>query len=190
LIPEWRDYAYLASGTPRQQAAYEVLNGLRLAAVLRAYTPVLVGTIPLGVDVDDSDLDILCEAHDTNAFARRLKRAFHHHPDFALKKTEVDDLPTVIARFTSGEFVVEVFGQSRPVHEQQAFRHLQVEARLLALGGPSSADAVRELKRQGVKTEPAFAQVFKLEGDPYRALLLLADLDDKALRAALKRAKK
>ena len=188
MSPDWRDYSYLANGSLRQQAAYETLNGLRIGAVLRAYSPVLAGTIPLGVDVDESDLDIICEAHDVTAFARRLKRAFHHYPDFAIKKTEVDGLPTVIARFTSGDFVVEVFGQPRPVREQHAFRHMLVEARLLVMGGPSSADAVRKLKRQGLKTEPAFAQVFALEGDPYRALLLLADLDDHGLRAALKRA--
>ena len=188
MTPDWRDYSYLANGTPRQQAAYDVLHGLQIGAVLRAYSPVLVGTIPLGVDVAASDLDILCEAHDLNAFVRRLKRAFHHHPDFAVKKSEVDGLPAVLARFTSGDFGFEVFGQPRPVREQPAFRHMLVEARLLVMGGPASADAIRALKRQGLKTEPAFAQVFKLEGDPYRALLLLADLDDNALRAALKHA--
>jgi len=42
------------------------------------------------------------------------------------------------------------------------------------------------LKLAGSKTEPAFAQYFKLEGDPYEVLVQLSYLDDEALRERVK----
>lgn len=41
----------------------------------------------------------------------------------------------VVASFTAEGWVIEVFGQARPVSEQQGWRHLLIERRLLALGG-------------------------------------------------------
>lgn len=183
----WRDYSYLAQGSPAQQAAWAVLNELRLDAVLRAYSPVLVGTFPLDLAVEGSDLDIACEAHDLNTFARRLKRAFGHQEGFTLKKAEYDGLPTALARFTSGGLALEIFGQARPVREQHAYRHLIVEARLLTLAGPRAREAILGFKREGLKTEQAFARYFGLSGDPYQRLLELSTLDESMLRAALRR---
>lgn len=183
----WRDPAYLLRGTERQQAAYRLLRELRLFEQLRDYTPVLVGTIPLGIDVAGSDLDIICEVHDLEGFAHRVASAFGHQPDFRLKRKRINGLPTVVAGFTASTegyaFPVEVFGQPRPVTAQNAYRHMVVEARLLALGGEPARQAIRRLKQQGLKTEPAFARYFRLERDPYQALLELAALDDEALAA-------
>jgi hypothetical protein len=38
-----------------------------------------------------------------------------------------------------------------------------------------------------MKTEPAFARYFKIQGDPYEALLQLAGLNEEGLRAAVAR---
>ncbi len=65
-----------------------------------------------------------------------------------------------------------------PVEQQRGWRHLVVEQRLLALGGEGLLEAVLALRRQSMKTEPAFAAVLKLTGDPYLALLDLAKQDD------------
>ena len=67
--------------------------------------------------------------------------------------------------------------------DQYAYRHMIVEARLLKIGGPAARPAIRRLKREGRKTEPAFAHYFDLEGDPYETLLELDGLDVDALRA-------
>ena len=37
--------------------------------------------------------------------------------------------------------------------------------------GPAFKEQIRGLKRNGLKTEPAFAKLLGLNGDPYRAVL-------------------
>ena len=66
-------------------------------------------------------------------------------------------------------------------------RHFRIEERLLALN-PDLRPKVLELKRQGMKTEPALAKVLGLPGDPYEAILRLEDLDDPALQAMIRAA--
>ena len=66
---DWRDLTYLLQGTATQQAAYYALEALRVFALLGAFDPMLVGTIPLDIDIPGSALDIVCYAADVNAFA-------------------------------------------------------------------------------------------------------------------------
>jgi uncharacterized protein DUF4269 len=61
-----------------------------------------------------------------------------------------------------------------------------VEYRILHIAGDTTRQAIRDLKKEGLKTEPAFAQYFNLEGDPYQALIELENLDDDALKEGLK----
>jgi len=97
----------------------------------------------------------------------------------------IKGVPTVFARFVFSGLPIEIFGQPRPVPEQNAYRHLVVEARLLAIAGGRARREIRQMKRFGIKTEPAFACYFNLEGDPYEALLDLAPLGDDDLRQAI-----
>lgn len=92
----------------------------------------------------------------------------------------------VIASFSVAGVPFEIFGQARPVREQDGWRHFSVEKRLLRLGGEDLREAVMNARRQGAKTEPAFAWVLGLKGDPYRAMLDLAELDDAGLLEVLK----
>ncbi|MEM8641328.1 MAG: DUF4269 domain-containing protein [Cyanobacteria bacterium P01_G01_bin.54] len=170
----WRDISYLAQGTVRQRAAYQALQATQVLEKLAAFDPVLAGTIPLDVDIAGSDLDIICEATDLEAFAESLTHHFGDYPGFSCQQTVVK-LPTVIARFTAAGFEFEIFGQACPVEQQNGVRHLEVEARLLELGGEAVRRRVRQLKQAGLKTEPAFAAVFVLVGDPYEVLLGLAE---------------
>lgn len=182
---DWTDPAYLQQGTPRQQAAFAALESLGIWRALRPYTPVLVGTVPLDLDIPGSDLDVICEAHNLPVFERGVVAAFGRMRGFAVWRHENDDLPAVVATFRYRGWPVEVFGQSRPVTAQNAYRHMGVEARLLALAGEQARVAIRALKESGLKTEPAFARYFGLAGDPYQRLLALSRLDDTALAAAV-----
>jgi hypothetical protein len=82
-----------------------------------------------------------------------------------------------------GEFPIQVFGQPRPVIEQNAYRHMVVEGRLLAIGGEKARQEIQRLKRNGLKTEPAFARYFNLQGDPYEVLLQLSRLNESELKS-------
>jgi hypothetical protein len=173
--------ASLAHGSAVQRAAHRALTAAGVMRTLSSYTPVLAGTIPLGIDVAGSDLDVICEAHDLAAFERALRGAFGACPGFAVERAVVRGVPACIASFTAGGFPVEVFAQPRPVREQDAVRHLRMEARVLAAAGADGLRAIRELRSGGLKTEPAFAAFLGLAGDPYEAVLGLERLDDEAL---------
>jgi hypothetical protein len=171
----WQAPADLAEGSPRQRAAWRALQALRLFPLLAEYTPALAGTLPLGIDLPESDLDVICAAFDLEAFAGRVAGHFGRMDGFRMARKRFNGLPAVVARFVIAGFPVEVFGQPRPVQEQNAYRHLLVEARLLEIGGPRARAEIRRLKAAGLKTEPAFARYFRLPGDPYETLLQLMD---------------
>ena len=50
-----------------------------------------------------------------------------------------------------------------------------IEHKLLNLYGENFTKEIVRLKKQGLKTEPAFVKVLNLEGDPYEQLLLLGN---------------
>ena len=107
---------------------------------------------------------------------RRIETFGSTRFEFLLLSEMMDSIGHV--RIRTGE--VELFGQPCPVQRQRACRHLIAEARLLALGGAEARDAIRKRKRSGMKTEPAFADYFRLEGDPYDVLEALSDLSSAA----------
>jgi hypothetical protein len=178
----WQDIAYLGDGNERQRAAYGALESLGVMHILGAFSPVLVGTIPIGIDVQTSDLDIVCEAQDLVAFERRVIEAFGQGEGFRVRRKWIKGVPSVVANLRHGGFEVEIFGQPQPVAEQHAYRHMVVEARLLAIGGEEARREIRRLKASGLKTEPAFARYFGLAGDPFEVLLELSRLGEEELR--------
>ncbi|WP_010542787.1 DUF4269 domain-containing protein [Sphingomonas elodea] len=151
---------------------------------LTAFDPHVAGTPPLALDLPDSDIDILCHAPDPRAFAGAVWAAYRDLPGFAMWQWQGRDRP-VVARFHCSGWLFELFGQARPVAEQVGWRHFVLERRLLALGGEPLRAAVMTRRLAGAKTEPAFAQVLGLAGDPYAALLMLEGLDDAALCARI-----
>ena len=51
---------YLASGKPKQQKLYDDLTATGILDRLYSFDPVVAGTIPIGIDTELSDVDILC----------------------------------------------------------------------------------------------------------------------------------
>ncbi|WAS98049.1 DUF4269 domain-containing protein [Nannocystis punicea] len=176
------DLEVLRTGAPRQRRADAVLQELALDVRLGEFYPALAGTLPLPIHTDASDLDVLCEVYDPAAFVRACS-AYATRPGFTAEQVEVRGAPSTIVRFDADEFAVELFGQPQPVARQHGWRHLQVEARVLALAGTAAVATITQWKREGMKTEPAFARWLQLPGDdPYLAVLALEELEDEALR--------
>ncbi|NML67543.1 DUF4269 domain-containing protein [Hymenobacter sp. RP-2-7] len=184
-MPNWHDPAYLLAGTARQRQALATLRALGVWQVLRGFDPVLAGTVPLGIDLPESDLDIICEVAPAAqpAFAQRLRAHYSQLPGFWLGPGRVRGPAATVARFWHAGTPIEVFGQALPTRQQHAYRHLVVEHAVLAAGGEPWRAAVRALKQRGLKTEPAFAQLLHLPGDPYAALLALGEQPPAALAA-------
>ena len=159
-----------------------------LLELLAPFRPLVAGTFPLGLQVAGSDLDVLCEAPDLDAFEAFLDA----HPAWfaAGRRYRVESVApsACVAQIEVSGLPVEIFAQPVPVQRQVAFRHMVVEGRLLARGGAPLADAVRAMKAAGTKTEPAFAAVLGLPGDPYAALLGLEGCGAAELDALLTRA--
>lgn len=157
----------------------------RLFRELAPFEPTLVGTYPLGLRIDTSDLDVICCAPDLATFERALET-------LPVTPDHVERVPlapeAVVATLRWDDVVVELFCQTIPVYAQAGFRHMVVEGRLLALGGARLRDRVRAEKRAGARTEPAFARVLGLAGDPYAAILELEPWPFAALQALVDRA--
>jgi hypothetical protein len=186
-MQDWKNLRYLQQGNSRQQRAYAVLAELALWPTLRAFDPVLAGTIPLGIDLPASDLDVICEVPlpSQASFVQVLRGQYGHLTGFQLRPTSSQGQAAIVANFSYAGVAIEVFGQALPTSQQYAVRHLVVEAAILQVGGEVWRAAVQRLKQQGLKTEPAFAQLLHLPGDPYEALLTLEGKSAAELTAQL-----
>lgn len=179
---QWQNLSYLLAGNPAQREVYHLLNKYKLMQLLELYQPTLVGTLPIGIHVENSDLDIICEVRDFVRFEALAEVNFQRYPGYERARRQVAGIWRVKVNFQLEDWPVEIFGQQRAVVEQNGYRHMVLEDRLLRLYGEEFRQQIIALKREGLKTEPAFAKLMQLEGDPYNRLLELETWDDEQLR--------
>lgn len=151
------DITYLKLGNKKQQKVYQILVSHRIMEKLSAYTPIFVGTIPIRIDIETSDIDIICCVRDKNQFVEALASHFHHMKNF--KVTENTVLDSVRANFYIDEFELEIFGQDLESVQQNAYQHMMIEHSILLEKGEKFRQEIINLKRRGLKTEPAFCKV-------------------------------
>jgi hypothetical protein len=163
--------SYLQNGTLRQRDAYTVLTNCEIIEKIAHFTPFLAGTIPLNIYTETSDLDILCCFHDEAVFYNTVCAEFNHHNNFTISKIIIEGKNTVLANFLCDGFEIEIFGQNVPVRLQMGYLHMMAEQTILQQNGEEFRRKVIELKNAGYKTEPAFAKLLGLKGDPYKAIL-------------------
>ncbi|RLQ93580.1 DUF4269 domain-containing protein [Falsibacillus albus] len=162
---------YLRAGNEKQNQAYKAITNLGIMESLREYHPTLCGTLPIGIDVAGSDLDIIMEVHDLQEFEKKVNELYGGKESYIVKKLVIRERPVVKANFNFDGFEFELFAQPQPVKEQYAYLHMIIENSILHQF-PGSREKVIALKKQGVKTEPAFCVVLQLEGiDPYESLI-------------------
>lgn len=160
----------------------QVIDQLGLIATLADFDPDVIGTPPLGIAVEGSDIDIACSALDLSVFATHARARFEHHHAFEIHDIQHLSEPACVAKFHALNWDIELFCQTMPTHEQWGVRHFYIEQRLLNLS-PALKPKVIALKQKGIKTEPAFAQLLGLKGDPYEAMLELEMMSDDDIKA-------
>jgi hypothetical protein len=172
LLPDFANISYLQTGSALQQKGFHLLYDKKILYHLKAAQPVLVGTLPLNIFITGkSDLDILGRATDFKTVEKILLTNFSGFERFILEEKLVRQQPTLICRFQINTVPAELFIQNTPVKEQYGYRHMVIEHWLLTKYGEGFRKKIIELKRKGMKTEPAFAELLGLKGDPYESLL-------------------
>jgi hypothetical protein len=172
---------YLSQGNQRQREAYEVLVEIRMFEILKEYTPILVGTIPIDIDIPESDLDIICEVYEFKKFEEVIEQSFQDMNEFGLSFKTVNDIPRIVCNFHYKGWMIEVFGQPVPTIQQNGYKHMIIENRILKICGNKGNEIIRDLKKAGLKTEPAFGKLLNLGGNPYEILLDMYSWGDQKL---------
>ncbi|MFA9559632.1 DUF4269 domain-containing protein [Evansella sp. AB-rgal1] len=162
---------YLFSGNSKQQEAYSVIQELNLMNDLSEFNPIVCGTIPIEIDIEGSDLDIILNVNHFLSFENKVTKLYKNYEKFVLKRTNSRKSPVIKANFLYQGFEFELFGQAQPVTKQYAYLHMIIEYKLM-IQFPEMKEKVIHFKQKGVKTERAFCQVLGLKGeDAYETLL-------------------
>jgi len=177
---DWHNIEYLLSGNKIQKKAYNILKEIGAFSILGNYEPVLVGTIPINIDISGSDLDIICNARDLKDFRKIVTENFSLYKHFS----EYFKEDAYISSFIYSDTEIEIYAKNEPSILQNGYRHMLIEYRILNIAGDKFRQHIVQLKEQGYKTEPAFGKTLSLE-EPYTELLELEKLSDTELKTLL-----
>jgi len=165
---------YLKGGNERQERAFDILTKHKVLEKLSDFSPILVGTIPIEIDIEGSDLDIICEVD------LRFEEDFLDEIMFSklipfenmatVENIILNDEKCIVINFMLEEFPIEIFAQNKTTTEQNAYQHMIAEYKILQEKGKDFKQKIIELKKEGIKTEPAFGMLLNLE-NPYEDLL-------------------
>lgn len=179
------------AGARGQNCAAGLVDG-GVWPVLSGYGACIAGTIPLGLGLPASDIDILVNTDDLNGFATVCTGRFSHFDGFHIYNRAATRHvgAAVVVQFmiscpNQKPEQVEIFATNKPAHHQYGFRHMVVEARILDMLDAEFHNRIIALKQAGVKTEPAFARILKIAGDPYTGLDALFDFSPSQLKQRL-----
>jgi len=170
-MTDFTNISYLKSGNKKQQSAFEVLTKYKVLENLVEFDPILVGTIPINIDIENSDLDIICFWKNKSDFIEKIKLFFEKEKHFSIRENMINNRQSVIANFYIDSFEIEIFGQNIPTLEQNGYKHMLIENQILHSKGENFRLEVIKLKKSGVKTEPAFGLLLDLKGNVYEELL-------------------
>lgn len=171
VIMDFSAIEYLKTGNQQQLLAYAVLTKNKILANLSQFDPILVGTIPINIAIENSDLDVICYWKNKTDFIEKIQFLFGNESQFSIREIVIYDDETVVANFEISGFEIEIFGQNIPVKNQNAYKHMIIENEILQSKGEQFRLEIIKLKQSGYKTEPAFCLLLGLKGNPYLELL-------------------
>lgn len=154
----------------KKEKVFRAIMDSNVLAVLKEFHPLIAGTFPLDIDTTLSDVDVLIRCSDFDSLRTILEFQFSGFADFLIREKE----QTLVCNFTYKEVPFEIFAEDVEPVRQTAYRHFQVEERLLKYLGEDFKTRVKGERTVGMKTEHAFAKLLNLQDDPYSALLQLS----------------
>lgn len=166
------DITYLKNGTTKQKKIFQILTFHSFFKLLNPFNPCLVGSIPLGIDIETSDVDIICCSDDPKFFFLTCVKISALFSDIRYKMYK-DNFNTQTFSFFLEGLQFEIFCQNQKVEEQMAYKHLKIEHKILQNRDENFKISIIDLKINGFKTEFAFAKLLNIKGDPYQELLKL-----------------
>ena len=145
--------------------------------------PIISGTMPLDLNTQNSDADILFYSDNFNLLADKLNKKFSGFSNYSVKDSETREGPCLLCRFNFDGLDIEIFAQEIDPLQQHAHQHFLVENRLIKIFGNEFKQRVLSRKEVGEKTEPAFAAELGLsiEADAYLDLLDMRTVTDRGL---------
>ena len=184
---KFRDIEYLKNGNLKQKQSYKILKNIKIFKILKEFNPILVGTIPIGIDVEKSDLDIVCEINLKNKDSLKniSTKNFSQFKNFKIIDT-FSTTGVVVINFFVDDMEIEIYASKVSSFETNGYRHMIIEERILSCCSLKFKEKIVALKKSGIKTEPAFAKLLKLNGNPYEELLNLEFLSDEEIVGKLK----
>jgi len=90
-MTDFTSIEYLKTGNQKQVHAFEVLSQNKVLINLAQFDPILVGTIPINIDIKNSDLDIICYWKNKPNFIAKLNTLFGNQNEFQIKETPIDN---------------------------------------------------------------------------------------------------
>ncbi len=170
-MTDFKNISYLKTGNQKQKSAFELLTKNKILENLTDFDPILVGTIPINIDIENSDLDIICYFENKLDFIERIKQLFEKESHFVIREIVINNEESVVANFIIEGFEVEIFGQNIPTELQNGYKHMIIEDKILHSRDENFRLEVIKLKKSGIKTEPAFGLLLGLKGNVYEELL-------------------
>lgn len=81
---DFRNINYLKLGNTKQRKIHKIITKYQLFEILNDYKPILVGTIPINIDIEESDVDIILQAHNLKELTQLLLKSFAQFAQFRL----------------------------------------------------------------------------------------------------------
>ncbi|SMC42599.1 DUF4269 domain-containing protein [Moheibacter sediminis] len=170
-MDKFKNIEYLQQGNPKQQLVFALLNEFKIIEILKNYNPLVIGTIPIEIDLPESDVDIILETDNFNELEKFLTIEFHHFQNFTIQQRIDEDKTILVCNFIIDKVPFEIYAENKPTYLQNGFLHMIKEYEILRKFGNDFKNQIIQLKKEGFKTEPAFAKLLNLHGNPYIELL-------------------
>ncbi|EGC38736.1 hypothetical protein DICPUDRAFT_86401 [Dictyostelium purpureum] len=174
-LNKFNNIEFLKDGNEVQKRSYQIIKDNRIMEILQDFQPLLTGTIPIEINTESSDLDIICY-WENNERKQELKsimlKEFSKFTDFNIREYIREGKEVLFSDFKIDGMEFEIFTQNIPTKQQNAYRHMVVEYQILLEKDQDFKNEIINLKKSGLRTEPAFGKLLNISGNPYDELLV------------------